>query len=103
MGEERGDEARTPALSHSSIVLVTSVMAWSGETSYSSQRALQSSAAEKAPFWVVSDSACCQRKAAVSLSVIILLKLISSRVSPRRIYSLPNLRSLKPSIVRIDQ
>ena len=94
---------RTPALSHSSMVEVTSVMAWAGETSYSSQRALQRSEAVKAPFWAVSDEACSQRKAAVSLRVIILLKLMSAIDSPTKIYSLPSLRSFKPSIVRIDQ
>ena len=43
-----------------------------------------------------------QRKAAVSLRVIILLKLMSSIDSPTRIYSLPNLRKRKPSIVSIS-
>ena len=91
----------TPASRHSETVWATSVMALSGATSYSSHRVLQRAETSKEPFSRDKRSACCQRKAAVSLKVIILLKLMSSIVSPTSMYSMPNLRNLKPSIVFI--
>ena len=58
--------------------------------------------ASNVPCAAVASSAAFQRNAAVSFSVIILLKLISAIDSPTNMYSLPNLRNLNPSIVLIS-
>ena len=59
------------------------------------------SSAVNAPLVLVNVSAFSHKKAADSLRVTILLKLMSAIDSPTKIYSLPSLRSLNPSIVFI--